>query len=50
MLGLSKILKDKEHAIKNPGDNETLYFMLKNAIEGGNAHATFAGKGIEHDG
>ena len=49
MLRLSKILEDKEYAIENPGDNETVHFVIQNAITGGNASATFVGKGIEHD-
>ena len=50
MLDLSRILKDKEHAIENPGDNETVCFMLQNSIAGGNASAAFVGKGIDYDG
>ena len=49
MLGLSKTLKEKEHATQNPGNNETVYFMLQTSIVGGNASATFVGKGIDHD-
>ena len=49
-LGLSKILKDKERATENPGDDEAACFMLQNYVAGGSAPATLVGKGDDHDG
>ena len=50
MLGLRKVIINREHALEYPKDYQTVFHMLSNSVAGRCASATFTGISIEDDG